>query len=135
IGGDARRLAGIPLAGSRLVEQVGGSRPVLRDVGVGRDRRHGAAVGLTGAEGFLYGVQGVFGRIGGFPWDIRHFDRRLVVTPDTCSPKRRHFRAAPRARELSEPAKANMLYDAGRLILSAWHCERNRLDSDFFIIV
>jgi hypothetical protein len=93
------------------------------------------SLGLTGTKCFLNGVQGVLGRIRGFLRDIRHFERRLVVTPDCCGPNRHLARAAPRARELSEPAGAKSASYRRRAILSAWHYERNRAEQDFFIIV
>ena len=78
IGGAARRRI---VRLRRLHEQIGGRR--RRDLAAvalvgGGDGCRAAALGLTGGERFLDGVEGVFGQIGGFLWDIRH---SVVASP------------------------------------------------------
>ena len=124
IGGLARRrLVGFPSGRLRLLpEQVGGRRRGLHGIVVGGGRSGGLAGPrrLAGAERFPDGAQRLFGRIGGFLRDIRHFGCRLAITPDCRGPSRHPLQAAPRARE---PAASHAYLYCWLAILSAWLCE------------
>ena len=134
IGGAARRCIARRPPGGRCVrlEKIGGRCRRRRiggiSLGGGAVRRAGARVGCANTERLLNGGERFFRCVFCFLWSIRHFGRRLVITPDCRRGPNRRDREGEACHEPDAVAPAALqtspIYRP-TIILSPWQCERN----------
>ena len=111
IGGAARRCIARRPPGGRcvLLEKIGGRCRRRRiggiSLGGGAVRRAGARVGCANTERLLDGGERLFRCVFCFLWSIRHFGRRLVITPDCRRGPNRHDSEGEACHEPGTPSR------------------------------
>jgi hypothetical protein len=139
IGGAARRCISRRPPGRRfLLEKIGGRWRRWRIGGISLVCRAGALVGCANTERLLDGGERLFRCVFCFLWSIRHFGRRLVITPDCRrGPNRqdsgeRHAPSQARSRPLRcKHPRSIALQSSYRL----GNAKETTAVKDFFIIV